>query len=63
MKFPDKKEATVLAQPNTSYDALVQIMDAVRAGRMAEGAKVVRSELFPNISIGDAPIKTPVAMK
>ena len=55
-KFPDKQEATVLAEPNTPYDTLVQVMDAVRAGRMAEGAKVVRSELFPNISIGDAPI-------
>ena len=55
-KFPDKLEATVLAEPNTSYDTLVQVMDAVRAGRMAEGTKVVRSELFPNISIGDAPI-------
>jgi biopolymer transport protein ExbD len=55
-KFPDKLEATVLAEPNTSYDALVQVMDAVRAGRAVEGAKVVRTEYFPNISIGDAPI-------
>ena len=62
MKFPDKKEATVLAQPNTPYDTLVQIMDAVRAGKVADGTKVVRAEFFPNISIGDAPIKT-VAMK
>ena len=55
-KFPDKLDATVLAEPNTSYDTLVQVMDAVRAGHTAEGTKVVRSELFPNISIGDAPI-------
>ena len=57
-RFPDKLDATVLAEPNTSYDTLVQVMDAVRAGRMTQGAKVVRSELFPNISIGDAPIRT-----
>lgn len=54
-RFPDKLDATVLAEPNTPYDTLVQVMDAVRAGHMAQGDKVVRSELFPNISIGDAP--------
>jgi biopolymer transport protein ExbD len=55
-KFPDKTEATVLAEPDTSYDTLVQVMDAVRAGHMAQGATVVKAELFPNISIGDAPL-------
>ena len=55
-KFPDKADATVLAQPNTPYDTLVQVMDAVRAGHVMQGDKVVRGELFPNISIGDAPI-------
>lgn len=58
-RFPDKTEATVLAEPNTAYNTIVQVMDAVRSGRMAQGDKVVRSELFPNISIGDAPIRKP----
>ena len=57
-RFPDKTEATVLAEPNTPYDTLVQVMDAVRAGHAVQGATVVRAELFPNISIGDAPIRT-----
>jgi biopolymer transport protein ExbD len=57
-KFPDKLEATVMAEPNTSYDTLVQVMDAVRSGHVVQGEKVVRAELFPNISIGDAPIRT-----
>ena len=57
-KFPEKTEATVLAEPNTSYDTLVQVMDAVRAGHQAQGAQVVQAELFPNISIGDAPIRS-----
>ena len=57
-RFPDKLEATVLAEPDTSYDTLVKVMDAMRAGHMAQGDKVVRAELFPNISIGDAPVKT-----
>lgn len=58
-KFPEAKTATVLAQPNTSYNVLVQVMDTVREGVPAgvdpksKGAYV---ELFPDISIGDAPI-------
>ena len=55
-KFPDKLDATVLAEPATSYDTLVQVMDAVRAGHVAQQGKLVKAELFPNISIGDAPI-------
>ena len=55
-KFPDKLDATVLAQPDTPYDALVHVMDAVRGTYATQGPKVLRSELFPNISIGDAPI-------
>jgi len=58
VRFPDKTEATVLAEPDTSYDTLVQVMDAVRAGHLTQGTQVVRAELFPNISIGDAPIRT-----
>ncbi|MEP7298613.1 MAG: biopolymer transporter ExbD [Burkholderiales bacterium] len=56
VKFPEKTEATVLAEPNTPYDTLVQVMDAMRSGRTVQGAAVVYAELFPNISIGDAPI-------
>lgn len=69
-KFPQTKAATVLAQPNTSYDVLVQVMDTVREGTApvaaaasasaAPGATAAaampRVELFPDISIGDAPI-------
>jgi biopolymer transport protein ExbD len=55
-RFPDKAEATVLAEPNTPYDTLVQVMDTVRGTVTFDGPKTVRSELFPNISIGDAPL-------
>jgi len=55
-KFPDKLDATLLAQPDTPYDALVHVMDAVRGTYATQGPKVLRSELFPSISIGDAPI-------
>jgi biopolymer transport protein ExbD len=57
VKFPDQLDATLLAEPNTSYDTLVQVMDVLRAGHTLKGTTVVRSELFPNISIGDAPLR------
>jgi len=55
-KFPDKVDASVLAEPNTSYDALVQVMDSVRVVVTPKGATTLQTELFPNISIGDAPV-------
>ena len=56
-RFPDKTDVTVLPEPNVPYDVLVQVMDALRAGRQVQGAKVVEVALFPDISIGDAPIR------
>ncbi len=56
-KFPDKTDATVLPEPNVPYDVLVQVMDVLRAGHQVQGAKVVEVALFPDISIGDAPIR------
>jgi biopolymer transport protein ExbD len=57
-KFPDKTDVTVLPEPNVPYDVLVQVMDALRAGHQVQGPKVVEVALFPDISIGDAPIRT-----
>jgi biopolymer transport protein ExbD len=54
-KFPDKTDASILLEPDTSYDTLVQVMDHVRVFETGEGANVVQAELFPDISIGDAP--------
>ena len=57
-QFPDKADATLLLEPDISYQVLVEVMDAVRvAERAGESPReVVRYELFPEISIGDAPI-------
>ena len=54
-KFPDKTEASILLEPDTAYDTLVQVMDRVRVFETGEGAELVQAELFPDISIGDAP--------
>ncbi len=56
-RFPDKTEATLLAEPDTPYDGIVQVMDAMRGSRSTQGKVVTRTELFPNISIGDAPLR------
>ena len=56
-KFPEQKDATVLAEADTPYDSLVQVVDALRSGRVEQGGKLVRAELFPNVAIGDAPIR------
>ena len=54
-RFPDKTDASILLEPDTAYDTLVQVMDKVRVFETGEGANVVQAELFPDISIGDAP--------
>jgi biopolymer transport protein ExbD len=53
--YPDEKAASLLAQPDTPYDTIVQIMDAIRLTKTTVGTRHVNAELFPNLSIGDAP--------
>ena len=55
IKYPGKKNITILAQKNSKYDALVNTMDAVRVFNAVEDGEVIEAELFPDISIGDAP--------
>jgi biopolymer transport protein ExbD len=60
-KFPEKTDATILLESDTPYDTLVQVMDRVRVFEQGSGAQTVQAELFPDISIGDAPAATPTA--
>lgn len=53
--YPTKTDASILLEPDIAYDTLVQVMDRVRVSESVEDGKVVRRELFPDISIGDAP--------
>lgn len=57
-QFPDKADATVLLEPEIPYEVLVQVMDTVRVAEQLDddSRQVVRYELFPEISIGDAPV-------
>jgi len=55
-RFPELAAATILLEPNIPYDTVVQIMDTVRVHTIAEGGHPLQQELFPEISIGDAPM-------
>ena len=54
-QYPEMSDATILSGPNTTYDTLVQVMDTVRVYQLPV-APFSKAELFPDISIGDAPI-------
>ena len=53
--FPDLAAATILVEPDIPYDTLVQVMDLTRVRTVTEGNRTYQLELFPDISIGDAP--------
>jgi biopolymer transport protein ExbD len=54
-RFPDATSVTLLIEPDIDYDTVVQIMDTVRMDNEMVDGRLVQSELFPEISIGDAP--------
>jgi len=54
-RFPEMKAATVLLEPDIPYDTIVETMDAVRSFEGTLDGKPARGELFPQISLGDAP--------
>lgn len=54
--YPDMTNATVLLEPDVPYDTLVQVMDTLRFFDTSQDGRMVRAELFPDISIGDAPV-------
>lgn len=60
--YPDKTDAIILMEPEVPYEHLVGIMDAVRMAEVriegddpADPESTEQVELFPDISIGDAP--------
>ena len=55
-RYPSKTDASILLESDIEYDTLVQVMDKVRVGVSVEEEAIVRTEMFPDISIGDAPV-------
>ncbi len=54
--YPTKTDVAVLLEQDIPYDVLVQVMDRVRVNVSIEEEEIVRKDLFPDISIGDAPV-------
>ena len=60
--YPDKTDSFILLEPDIEYRHLVSVMDTVRNAEVIKEAAVEggepdiqRIEMFPDISIGDAP--------
>ena len=53
-KYNDKTDATILLEQDIAYDTLVKVMDTVRVFPVP-GSTWQVAELFPDVSVGDAP--------
>src|SRR5574340_526125 len=53
----DKTDATLLVESDIPYQDVIQVMDAVKIARVRQTGQdqVQKIELFPDVSIGDAP--------
>jgi biopolymer transport protein ExbD len=54
-RFPDLKAATVMLEQNIPYETIIATMDAVKSYEGTLDGQPARGELFPQISLGDAP--------
>jgi biopolymer transport protein ExbD len=54
--FPDQLAVTLLLESDIDYESMVRVMDAVRSYQPEQKGASRRAELFPEISIGDAPV-------
>jgi biopolymer transport protein ExbD len=55
VRFPEEKNITLLLERKIDYKTLIKVMDRVRSADVVQVFEVQTVELFPNISIGDAP--------
>ena len=54
-RFPDEKAITLLMEPEVNYKTMIKVMDHVRSADIVQITELETVELFPEISIGDAP--------
>ncbi len=55
-RYAQETTSMILVEPEINYDTLVQVMDTVRLFEFEEDGGLIQAELFPDMSIGDAPI-------
>jgi biopolymer transport protein ExbD len=58
-RHPQSLEATVLLEPQISYDVLVQVLDVLRVKLQRHEDDVEQMELFPLIALGPVPAAEP----
>lgn len=54
-QYPKINEATVLLEPDTSYESMIHTMDAVRIIESEVNGSPTKYALFPDVGLGDAP--------
>ena len=54
-QYQDKSDVLLLSEADVSYQSLISTMDTVRGFRTVVATSAVEIELFPEISLGDAP--------
>jgi biopolymer transport protein ExbD len=54
-KEVEKKDLFLLSEPDTDYQVIISTMDTARSYKAVLITDVVDAELFPEISLGDAP--------
>jgi len=54
-RFPEEQNISLLMTPDVNYKTMIEVMDHVRYADVVNVTTVETVELFPNVSIGDAP--------
>jgi len=54
-RFPDEQKIALLIDQRVTYKTIIQVMDRVTSAEIVNITELEEVELFPNISIGDAP--------
>jgi len=54
-RMPEKTDITLLLETDIPYQRLVEMMDTLRVAQVKQDDEMITAELFPAISIGDAP--------
>lgn len=54
-RFPQEQNISLLMDTGVRYKTMINVMDHVRYAEVVQTAAVELVELFPNVSIGDAP--------
>lgn len=54
-RFPEEKNITLLVDRAVTYKTIIQVMDRVGSAEIVNITGLETAELFPNISMGDAP--------